>query len=234
MSDDVPHADAKSRILIVDDENEIRRFLQIGLEAYGYEVIEARDGERALQQAVTGSPQLMILDLGLPDIEGHQVVSRVREWSQRPIVVLSVRSGVEDKVRALNAAANDYVVKPFDIRELLARLRAQLRDRTVKPDQVRFEVSGLSLDLAARSVTLDAQPLQLTKKEFELLALLIKHAGRVVTHTQILEKLWGPGHVDAKQYLRVYVGQLREKLKDSSAEPCFIATLPGVGYKFIG
>jgi two-component system KDP operon response regulator KdpE len=176
----------------------------------------------------------MILDLGLPDIEGHQVVSRVREWSQMPIVVLSVRSGVDDKVRALNAGANDYVVKPFDFRELLARLRAQLRDRTAKPDQAKFEASGLSLDLPARSVTLDGQPVQLTKKEFELLALLVKHAGRVVTHTQILEKLWGPAHVDAKQYLRVYVGQLREKLKDSSAEPRFIATLPGVGYKFIG
>lgn len=234
MSDEVSPTDAKPRILVVDDENEIRRFLRIGLEAYGYEVIEARDGERALQQAATGTPQLMILDLGLPDMEGHQIVSRVREWSQMPIVVLSVRSGVDDKVRALNAGANDYVVKPFDFRELLARLRAQLRDRTAKPDQARFEVSGLSLDLPARSVTLDGQPVQLTKKEFELLALLARHAGRVVTHTQILEKLWGPAHVEAKQYLRVYVGQLREKLKDNSAEPRFIATLPGVGYKFIG
>ena len=140
----------------------------------------------------------------------------------------------DDKVRTLNDGANDYIVKPFDIRELLARLRAQLRDRTAEPDQAKFEANGLSLDLSARSVTLDGQPVQLTKKEFELLALLARHAGRVVTHTQILEKLWGPGHVDAKQYLRVYVGQLREKLKDSSAEPRFIATLPGVGYKFIG
>lgn len=233
MSPDISRAGGKSRVLVVDDENEIRRFLRIGLEAYGYEVIEARSGETALQQSVTGAPQIMILDLGLPDMEGHEVVRQLRQWSQIPVIVLSVRSGVDDKILALDAGANDYVVKPFDIRELLARLRAQLRDHTDEPDEATFEARGLKLDFAARTVTIDGLPVQLTKKEYELLALLARHAGRVVTHTQILEKLWGPAHSEAKQYLRVYVGQLREKLKDSSAKPRFIVTVPGVGYRFV-
>jgi two-component system KDP operon response regulator KdpE len=234
MSPEISPPAAKSRVLVVDDETEIRRFLRIGLEAYGYEVIEARSGETALQQAATGAPQLMILDLGLPDMEGHEVVRQLREWSQIPVIVLSVRSGVDDKILALDAGANDYVVKPFDIRELLARLRAQLRDHTDEPDEASFASKGLRIDFAARGVTIDCVPVQLTKKEFELLALLARHAGRVVTHTQILEKLWGPAHSEAKQYLRVYVGQLREKLKDSSAKPRFVVTVPGVGYRFIG
>jgi len=233
MSPDISRAGGKSRVLVVDDENEIRRFLRIGLEAYGYEVIEARSGETALQQSVTGAPQIMILDLGLPDMEGHEVVRQLRQWSQIPVIVLSVRSGVDDKILALDAGANDYVVKPFDIRELLARLRAQLRDHTDEPDEATFEARGLKLDFAARTVTIDGLPVQLTKKEYELLALLARHAGRVVTHTQILEKLWGSAHSEAKQYLRVYVGQLREKLKDSSAKPRFIVTVPGVGYRFV-
>ena len=233
MSPDISRAGGKSRVLVVDDENEIRRFLRIGLEAYGYEVIEARSGETALQQSVTGAPQIMILDLGLPDMEGHEVVRQLRQWSQIPVIVLSVRSGVDDKILALDAGANDYVVKPFDIRELLARLRAQLRDHTDEPDEATFEARGLKLDFAARTVTIDGLPVQLTKKEYELLALLARHAGRVVTHTQILEKLWGPAHSEAKQYLRVYVGQLREKLKDNSAKPRFIVTVPGVGYRFV-
>jgi two-component system KDP operon response regulator KdpE len=234
MSPEISSPAAKSRVLVVDDENEIRRFLRIGLEAYGYEVIEARSGETALQQAATAAPQIMILDLGLPDMEGHEVVRQLREWSQIPVIVLSVRSGVDDKILALDAGANDYVVKPFDIRELLARLRAQLRDHTDEPDEAAFEAKGLRLDFAARAVTIDGLPVQLTKKEYELLALLARHAGRVVTHTQILEKLWGPAHSEAKQYLRVYVGQLREKLNDSSAKPRFISTVSGVGYRFIG
>jgi two-component system KDP operon response regulator KdpE len=232
MSPQISPPVAKSRVLVVDDENEIRRFLRIGLEAYGYEVIEARSGETALQQAATAAPQIMILDLGLPDMEGHDVVRQLREWSQIPVIVLSVRSGVDDKILALDAGANDYVVKPFDIRELLARLRAQLRDHTDEPDEAAFEAKGLKLDFAVRTVTIDGLPVQLTKKEYELLALLARHAGRVVTHTQILERLWGPAHSEAKQYLRVYVGQLREKLKDSSAKPRFIVTVPGVGYRF--
>jgi two-component system, OmpR family, KDP operon response regulator KdpE len=232
MSKNASRSDPTTKVLVVDDEIEIRRFLRIGLEAYGYKVIEARNGEAALQQAVLEAPSLMILDLGLPDMEGHEVVKQVRDWSQMPIVVLSVRSEVGDKIRALDAGANDYVVKPFDIRELMARVRSQLRERPTGRGEAVFESEGLRIDFSGRTVTLDGVPVHLTKKEFELLALLVQHAGRVVTHKQIQEKLWGPTHAEAPQYLRVYVRQVREKLKDSSAAPRFLITVPGVGYRF--
>ena len=232
MTAEHPSTD-KPRVLVVDDEAEILAFLRIGLEAYGFDVAEARSGESALRMAARTAPAVMVLDLGLPDGDGHDVLRRLREWSSVPVIVLSVRSSVAEKVEALDAGANDYVVKPFDIRELVARLRAQLRGApSGRPDAV-FEAKGLRVEFAARTVTLDGAPVKLTRKEFDLLALLVRHAGLVVTRPQILQQVWGPAHREATQYLRVYIGQLREKLKDSSSSPRFIATEPGVGYRFL-
>lgn len=221
-------------ILIVDDEPEIRKFLRISLEASGYMVIEARTGGGALAKAATETPDLVILDLGLPDLDGQDVVARLREWSRVPVLILSVRSGEAEKVRALDAGANDFVVKPFGIRELLARVRALLRDaqRDEADAPSWFRSGDLEIDYLARTVSLESAPVKLSRKEFELLKLLTQNAGRVLTQSHILSEIWGPAHADAPQYLRVYIGQLRRKLKDDPDAPHFIATLPGVGYRF--
>lgn len=222
-------------ILVVDDDDAIRRFLRISLSASGYGVTEARTGEQALAKAATETPALVVLDLGLPDMDGREVVARMRDWSQAPVLVLSVRSDEAEKVAALDAGANDYVVKPFGVQELLARLRALLR--VAAPPEVsapRLDFAGLSIDLAARETRVDGRAVALTKREFDLLALLARHAGKVLTQRQILTEIWGEAHAADAQYLRVYVGQLRQKLGDDPARPRFIRTEPGVGYRFIG
>lgn len=229
---------AKSRILVVDDESQIRKFLRISLVAHGYEVVEASRGIDALEKCGKENPDLIILDLGLPDLDGQEVVRRIREWSRTPIIVLSVRSNENDKVTALDNGANDYVTKPFGIGELVARLRALLRDNARRraadtTADLRFESRGLSVEYAARRALLEGVDIHLTRKEFDLLRLLTKHAGEVLTHDTLLRSLWGENYINETQYLRVHVGRLRQKLNEDPAEPKYIWTEPGVGYRFM-
>jgi two-component system KDP operon response regulator KdpE len=221
------------RILIVDDDTQIRKFLRISLEASGFEVIETRLGEDALKKAALQRPSLIILDLGLPDLDGQEVIQRLREWTETPIIVLSVRSNEREKVRALDSGANDYVVKPFGVLELLARVRAALRlaERGELPAEAVVRSGDLEVDLPARVVRLSGAPVHLTKKEFELLKTLAQSAGRVLTHGQLLEAVWGPAHVEQSQYLRFHIGQLRKKLGDDPERPRYVVTEPGVGYR---
>ena len=228
MSDESP------TILVVDDELQIRRLLRIGLEAQGYRVLEATTAREGIARCADSSPDLVILDLGLPDRDGRELIAEVRIWSKVPILVLSVRSGEREKVDALDLGGNDYVAKPFGMAELLARVRALLRDRSrPQESEAIYKVGDVELDVARHRVTLGGQPLKLSPKEFDLLRLLVVHAGRVVTHKQLLREIWGRFHENDTQYLRVYVGQLRDKLGDDPARPRYIANEPGIGYRFI-
>ena len=225
---------ASSRVLVIDDEPQIRRFLDIGLRAEGYEVLLAATGAEGLALAATQSPDLVILDLGLPDMEGHAVLAELRQWSQLPVLMLSVRSAESEKVSALDHGANDYMTKPFGIQELMARLRALLRNRPGEPEHPpRYDDGRLAVDLARREVSLDGAPLALTRKEYAVLALLLQHAGRVVTQQQLLREVWGPTHTGDSQYLRIVIGKLRQKLGDDPAHPRWLKTEPGVGHRFI-
>lgn len=222
------------RILVVDDEAAVRKLLRIGLTAHDYEVIEAGDGAEALRLAVARAPRLVILDLGLPDMDGVDLVRRLREWSAVPVIVLSVRDREDDKIGALDAGADDYVTKPFSVAELLARMRVALRRAASPVDGAPvFEHNGLRVDHVERRVSLDGAPVALTRKEYALLSELVRHAGRVLTHTHLLRAVWGPGHEHDTQYLRVFVRQLREKLRDDPAQPRWIATESGVGYRWL-
>jgi two-component system KDP operon response regulator KdpE len=220
------------RVLIVDDEPQIRRFLRTTLSAHGYRVIEASCGREAMTLTATERPELMLLDLGLPDIEGLEVIHRLREWSAVPIIVVSVRGQEAKKIEALDSGADDYVTKPFGMGELLARIRAALRHRLqAEVDDPVFHSAGLMVDLVKRIVTVDGREVKLTPKEYDLLRVLVTHAGKVVTHQQLLREVWGPGSVYETHYLRVYVGQLRQKLEPDPAQPRYILTEPGVGYR---
>lgn len=224
-----------TRILIIEDEPQIRKFLRVALEAHQFAVVEAANGKEGVGMAATATPDLIILDLGLPDIDGKEVVRRIREWSQTPILILSVRQSEEEKVAALDAGANDYVVKPFGIGELLARVRVLQRVNSSPGIGQAAEIKqgDLTIDLARHEVHLAGTPVKLTRKEFDLLALLARHAGRIVTHRQLLHDLWGPAHEHDVQYLRVFIGRLRLKLGDDPASPRFILNEPGVGYRFL-
>jgi two-component system, OmpR family, KDP operon response regulator KdpE len=225
---------ASARILVIDDETQIRRFLDIGLRAEGYEVMLAATAAEGLALAATSTPDLVILDIGLPDMEGHAVLAELRQWSQLPVLMLSVRDAESEKVRALDRGANDYMTKPFGIQELMARLRALLRNRSGEPEvPPRYDDGRLSIDLARREVSLDGAPLALTRKEFAVLAMLLRHAGRVVTQQQLLREVWGPTHTADSQYLRIVIGKLRQKLGDDPANPRWLKTEPGVGHRFI-
>jgi two-component system KDP operon response regulator KdpE len=228
----VPRDAAAAKILIVDDEPQIRRFLRISLSAHGYDVVEAARGEDAVSKTAVEKIDLVILDLGLPDIDGHQVIAQIREWSQIPIIVLSVRSGDVEKVRALDGGAEDYLTKPFSIAELMARVRAALRKRgTTKTAEPVFEHAGLMVDLGRRRVTIAGADVRLSRKEYGILRMLATNPGRVLTHQQILREVWGPGHLEDTHYLRIHVGHLRQKLGDDPAQPRYILTEPGVGYR---
>jgi two-component system, OmpR family, KDP operon response regulator KdpE len=222
-----------ARILIVDDEEQIRLFLRITLKAAGFESIEAANGRAALEACTGRKPDLVLLDLGLPDISGLEVIRAVRVWTQVPIIVLSVRADEEDKVSALDAGANDYVQKPFGTAELLARIRANLRVHAGESAQPVIDVGALRIDVAAHEVRLKGTLIHLSPKEFDLLLALARAAGRVCTHRQLLEKVWGPSHREDVQYLRVYVGQLREKLGDDQGVPRYIVNEPGIGYRLM-
>ncbi|HEV7775618.1 MAG TPA: response regulator transcription factor [Luteibacter sp.] len=223
------------RILVIDDEAQIRRFLDIGLRAQGYDVLLAANATDGLAMAATQSPDVVILDIGLPDREGHEVLAEIRQWSQVPVLMLSVRDSETEKVRALDAGANDYVTKPFGIQELMARLRALLRHRpgdgAVLPPL--YDDGRLHIDLARREVSVDGKPVALTRKEYGVLAALVAHVGRVVTQQQLLRDLWGPTHVEDTHYLRIVVGKLRQKLGDDPVSPTWLKTEPGVGYRLI-
>lgn len=231
MSENAP---SSGRILIVDDEPPIRKFLSIALEASGFSVIEAGSGKEALEAAALKQPDLAIVDLGLPDMDGQALIKALREWSTIPILVLSVRADEKEKVQALDSGANDYVTKPFGIAELLARVRVHIRKGGGEggSTESKFTQGPLTIDFAARSVTLDDKALKLTKKEYELLALLTRNAGKVLTHDYILRQIWGPAHAEDAQYLRVHIGHLRQKLGDDPTAPRFILTESGVGYRF--
>ncbi|RAO75720.1 response regulator [Dyella jiangningensis] len=221
-------------VLVIDDEAQIRKFLDIGLRAEGYEVLLAANAAEGLALAATRSPDLVVLDIGLPDREGHEVLAELRQWSQVPVLMLSVRDSETEKVKALDAGANDYVTKPFGIQELMARLRVLLRSRPGEPDAPqRYDDGRLAIDLARREVTLDGQLLALTRKEYAVLAVLLRHAGRVVTQQQLLRDIWGATHTHDSHYLRIVVGKLRQKLGDDPASPRWLKTEPGVGYRFI-
>jgi two-component system, OmpR family, KDP operon response regulator KdpE len=222
------------RILIVDDEPQIRKFLRISLTAQGYDVVEAPRGEDGISKCATAQPNLVILDLGLPDLDGSQVIDRIREWSDVPIIVLSVRTKDVEKVRALDSGANDYVTKPFSIEELLARIRAALRAKLQGvASAAEFVVGELVVDVPRHKVSVAGQEVKLTRKEFDLLRILAQNAGRIVTHRQMLREIWGPAHEDDVHYLRIYIGHLRQKLGDDPADPRFIESEPGVGYRLI-
>jgi two-component system, OmpR family, KDP operon response regulator KdpE len=222
------------RILVVDDEPQIMRFLKPSLKAAGYEVLSADNGKEALRAAATQAPDLVLLDLGLPDMDGKAVIEALRGWSLVPIIVLSARDREAEKIAALDLGADDYVNKPFGIGELLARMRAALRQRTqATPDAGLLAVGSLVLDVAGHSVTLAGHPLKLTRKEFDLLQVLMRNAGRVVTHRQILAAVWGPAHTEDVQYLRVFMGQLRQKLQAAGETAEIIQTELGIGYRLL-
>ena len=224
------------RILVIDDEKQIRRFLDIGLRAEGYQVLQAANAAEGLALAATQSPDLIILDLGLPDREGHEVLAELRQWSAVPVLMLSVRSTESEKVRALDNGANDYVTKPFGMQELMARLRALLRHHpaTGPADVVPLYDDGhLVIDLVRREVSLDGNGVALTRKEYAVLALLLRHTGRVVSQQQLLREVWGATHVQDTHYLRIVLGRLRQKLGDDPGAPRWLKTEPGVGYRFL-
>ena len=221
------------RALVVDDEPQILRFLRPALEAAGYEVIHAAAGREALRLIANSAPDIVVLDLGLPDMDGKEVLAQARKFYSAPILVLSARDREAEKIAALDLGADDYVEKPFAIGELLARLRTALRHRAGGAAQVmQVSAHGLAIDMEKRRVTRNGAPVKLTPKEYDLLCVLARHAGRVMTHHQILASVWGPAHKDDTQYLRVFIGQLRAKIEDDPAAPTIIRTEAGIGYRF--
>ena len=220
-------------ILVIDDEAQIRKFLRISLNAQGYKVLEGASGSEGLAHAALSKPDLVVLDLGLPDMDGQTVLRELREWSQVPVMVLSVRASESEKVLALDAGANDYVTKPFGIQEFLARVRVLLRlaCSAGEPQAASVSSGPLTVDFAYRRVLLAGLEVSLTRKEYDVLALLARHLGRVVTQQHLLKEIWGPSHAEDSHYLRVVVGHLRQKLGDDPAAPRFIVTEAGVGYR---
>ncbi len=219
-------------ILVIDDEIQMRRLLKMTLENGGYSYAEAENGELGLMEAVQKKPDAIILDLGLPDMDGVGVLKRLREWSKTPVLVLSVRDNEKQKVSALDAGADDYVTKPFGQEELLARLRVLLRRSPENPESPIFENGNLTVDFSARQVLVKGEEVKLTSTEYSLLKLLIQHAGKVVTHRQILHEIWGPGTEERTQYLRVYMTHLRQKIESNPDKPQHIKTESGIGYRF--
>jgi two-component system KDP operon response regulator KdpE len=218
-------------VLAIDDEPQIQRLLTIALEANGYRVTTAGKGQEGLAQAALHHQDLIILDLGLPDMTGLEVLKQLRGWTQAPIIILTVQEGADEKIAALDCGADDYVTKPFNTGELLARVRAALRRyHKTHLDEPVFTLGEVRVDLASRIVTIKGQPVKLTAKEFDLLRFFIQHTGKVLTHRQILREVWGASHENQTQYLRVYMARLREKLETDPAAPLFL-TEPGVGYR---
>jgi two-component system KDP operon response regulator KdpE len=224
----------KGLILLIEDEPQMRRFLRITLQGHGYRLVEATTGQEGLTQVAVRNPDVVLLDLGLPDIDGLEVTKRLREWSQVPVIVLSAREQEEDKIRALDAGADDYLTKPFGAGELLARIRVALRHATTQysdGESPVFVLDNLKVDHAKRQVFLADEEIHLTPIEYRLLSIFIKHAGKVVTHRQLLKEAWGTAYVDQTHYLRIYMAQLRHKLEADPARPRFFINEPGIGYR---
>ncbi len=219
-------------ILIIDDERQIRRLLEITLSANGYKISEASTGKEGQSMAATSQPALIILDLGLPDIDGLDLLKKLREWYLKPIIILSVRSSEEDIVKALDNGANDYLTKPFRTGELLARIRVAIRQSQGPAENPILSFSSLTIDLANHTARKDNELIKLTSTEFSLLALLAKNEGRVLTHQYILKEVWGMGYIEQTQYLRVFIAQLRKKVEDDPSKPKLLNTESGIGYRF--
>src|SRR5246127_4392344 len=220
--------------LIIDDEVQIRRLLRVALEGENYQVREAETGQLGLIEIANRKPGVILLDLGLPDMDGQQVLQRLREWSEAPVLVLSVRDDEQGKVAALDAGADDYVTKPFSTPELLARLRAAQRKTRPQEEVSVFRAGDLVIDLTAHVVTRGGREIKLSATEYALLRLFVKHPGRVLTHRHILREVWGPKSEEHRQYLRVYITHLRQKIEPDPAKPSLIQTQPGIGYRFTG
>jgi two-component system, OmpR family, KDP operon response regulator KdpE len=226
-------SEPKPVVLIVEDDPQIRRFLRTGLQSHGFETHEADSGKLGLVEAGNRKADLLILDLGLPDMDGVEVVKRIREWSSMPVIVLSARAMETDKVSALDAGADDYLTKPFGLSELLARIRVALRHASGAAQDKGgvFAVANLKVDLAQRRIQVDGKEIRLTPIEYRLLAALVKHAGKVLTHRHLLNEVWGPGYAERSHYLRVHMASLRHKLEADPARPRFLLTEAGVGYR---
>jgi two-component system KDP operon response regulator KdpE len=225
---------ANALVLVVDDEASIRRFLKVTLTAQGYGVIEAATGQVALSLAAAQKPDIIILDLGLPDMDGVMVTRSLREWTTIPIIILSVRGSEADKIAALDAGADDYLTKPFSVGELMARIRAAMRHITQPSSEPLFDTGDLRVDLGLRTITLSGKDIQLTPTEYDLLCVMVKNAGRVLTHRFLLREVWGSGYEDEFHMLHVNVSNIRHKIEPEPARPRFIITEPGVGYRFRG
>jgi len=221
-------------ILIIDDEVQIRRLLEITLSANGYKISEASTGKEGLALAASVQPVLIILDLGLPDTDGLEIIKKLREWYQKPIIILSVRNSEDDIIKALDLGANDYLTKPFRTGELLARIRVAVRQNQELSDNSCLTFDPLTIDLANHTVQKNNEPVKLTSTEYSLLALLAKNEGRVLTHQYILKEVWGMGYIGQTQYLRVFIAQLRKKIEDDPAKPKLLNTESGIGYRFAG
>jgi two-component system KDP operon response regulator KdpE len=223
----------KPTVLVIDDELQIRRLLRVCLESNNYRVVEAATGQEGVSAAAQHRPDVVVLDLGLPDTDGVSVLKRLREWSRVPVVVLSVRDREEDKIKALDNGADDYVTKPFSSGELLARVRVAMRHGQPPSESAVFHSGHLEVDLTSRLVKIAGSEVKLTATEYALLRLFVQHAGKVLTHQQILREVWGPNYVDQTQYLRVYLAHLREKLEADPAKPSLFITEPGIGYRLM-
>ena len=224
----------KNLILLIEDEPQMQRLLRIILQGHGFSIVEAQTGQEGLMQAATRALDVILLDLGLPDIDGLEVTRRVREWSDVPIIVISAREQEQDKIKALDAGADDYLTKPFAAGELLARIRVAMRHKAMLQSGEResiFILDALRVDLVRRQVFLKEAEVHLTPIEYKLLSVLIKNVGKVVTHSQLLKEVWGPSHLKETQYLRVYMTQLRHKLEADPARPRFLMNEPGIGYR---
>ena len=225
----------KGLVLLVEDEIQMRRFLRVILESEGYRLVESEKAADGLVQAATRNPDVVLLDLGLPDLDGLEVLRRLRAWSQVPVIVISAREQEHDKVTALDSGADDYLTKPFGVEELLARIRAAIRHaqrRQAGSEESVFAAGTLRVDFSKRQVFVSDREIHLTPLEYKLLLVLVRNAGKVLTHRQLLKEVWGPSYIEHTQYLRVYMTQLRHKLEQDPARPCFLINEPGVGYRF--
>lgn len=225
--------DKGMRILVIDDEPQIRKLLKVSLGAHGYEIEEAATGAEGISRAATFKPDFLIIDLGLPDMDGKKVVQQIREWSQTPIIVLTARDQEQEKIEALDAGADDYVTKPFGMGELMARMRVSLRRAASSENDPILTCGELVIDLVARRVTVSGREIKLTPTEYELIKILAQHRGRVLTHKQLLKAVWGSAYNEDTHYIRVYIGQLRRKIEENPTRPRYIITESGVGYRLM-
>jgi two-component system KDP operon response regulator KdpE len=224
-------SEARQRVLVVDDETSIRRYLRAALGAQGFAIYEASNGQEAINAVISDHPDIIILDLGLPDFDGIEVTRRLREWSQTPIIILSVREAENDKIAALDAGADDYLTKPFSTGELMARMRVAIRRTAVTPDEPVLQVDDLKMDLSRRLVSVGQNPISLTPTEYEILRLLLQNAGKVLTHRQLLRQVWGAAYENEMHILRVNISNLRRKIEPDPSRPHYLLTEPGVGYR---